>query len=201
MSRIYLNVPYAQKDNAKSRGARWDSTARKWYVPSDANLATFQSWLPPPSLTIELVPQTCWYSNVRSHVSKEDWDKLRQRTYSLANNRCEVCGGIGPQHPVECHEVWHYDDEQHIQKLVRLIALCPSCHEVKHMGYANTQGRGQIAQRHLAKVNGWTPEQTKVYVKECFQLWEQRSQHEWRLDISYLEQLGILASSERSHEE
>ena len=25
-------------------------------------------------LTIELVPQTAWYSNVRSNVSKAEWD-------------------------------------------------------------------------------------------------------------------------------
>ena len=27
-------------------------------------------------LTIELVPSTAWYSNVRSNVSKEEWDKI-----------------------------------------------------------------------------------------------------------------------------
>jgi len=31
--RIYLNVPYEEKDAAKKLGARWDPEQRKWYVP------------------------------------------------------------------------------------------------------------------------------------------------------------------------
>jgi ribonuclease HI len=30
--KIYLNVPFAKKDEAKGLGARWDPTAKKWYV-------------------------------------------------------------------------------------------------------------------------------------------------------------------------
>lgn len=29
----YLNVPYAQKDAAKSHGARWDAQRKQWYYP------------------------------------------------------------------------------------------------------------------------------------------------------------------------
>ena len=31
-TRTYLNVPYLQKDYAKSYGAKWDSERRRWYV-------------------------------------------------------------------------------------------------------------------------------------------------------------------------
>ena len=55
-----------------------------------------------PRLTIELVPSTCWFSNVRSNISKQDWDRLRKETYKKANYRCEICGGVGRNHPVEC---------------------------------------------------------------------------------------------------
>lgn len=34
----------------------------------------------PPRLTIELVPRTCWFDNVRSAVSSTDWKRLRQQT-------------------------------------------------------------------------------------------------------------------------
>lgn len=209
MARTYLNVPYVQKDHAKQLGARWDASARRWYVPHGVDTAPFQRWLPvknskpvvkqqasrgastEPRLTIELVPQTCWYSNVRSQVSSSDWEKLKRSTFQQANYRCQVCGDRGSKHPVECHEIWHYDDRQHVQKLAGLIALCPACHECKHMGFANVRGRGDIATAHLAKVNGWTMEQTMVYVQECFRVWQERSQHEWKLDISYLEKFGI----------
>jgi 5-methylcytosine-specific restriction endonuclease McrA len=77
---------------------------------------------------------------------------LRKRTYRQANYRCQVCGGRGSKHPVECHEIWHYDDENKIQKLMGLIALCPSCHQVKHIGLAQIQGKGEEANRHLALI-------------------------------------------------
>lgn len=32
---IYLNVSYAQKDSAKSNGAKWDATRKQWYFPGD----------------------------------------------------------------------------------------------------------------------------------------------------------------------
>ena len=42
----YLNVPYAQKDEAKALGARWDRTQRKWYVPAGLAPEAFSRWLP-----------------------------------------------------------------------------------------------------------------------------------------------------------
>jgi len=142
-------------------------------------------------LTIELVPQTSWFSNLRSIVSTKDWNTLRTESYELANHRCEICNGIGVKHPVECHEVWEYDDENFIQKLVRLTSLCPSCHEVKHIGFANTQGRGEIAANHLAKINGWTLEITKAYIKDQFQIWRYRSSNIYELDLSWLDEKSI----------
>lgn len=31
-----------------------------------------------PKLTIELVPKTCWFSNVRSNVTPSQWNKLKK---------------------------------------------------------------------------------------------------------------------------
>ena len=31
-NKIYLNIPYKDKDSAKNLGARWDSIERKWYI-------------------------------------------------------------------------------------------------------------------------------------------------------------------------
>ncbi|MDP0346717.1 DUF5710 domain-containing protein [Glaesserella parasuis] len=33
-SHTYLNVPYAEKDEAKSLGAKWDKFKKKWYMPA-----------------------------------------------------------------------------------------------------------------------------------------------------------------------
>jgi len=40
-----LNVPYAEKDEAKKLGAKWDSVRKKWYVPQGVNTEPFIRWL------------------------------------------------------------------------------------------------------------------------------------------------------------
>ncbi len=62
-------------------------------------------------LTVELIPRTCWFKNVRSEVTPTQWEKLRKQTLEKAGHRCEVCGAGGR---LECHEVWEYDDEGHV---------------------------------------------------------------------------------------
>ncbi|WP_298624347.1 DUF5710 domain-containing protein [uncultured Zoogloea sp.] len=44
--KTYLRVPFAEKDEAKRLGARWDPAKKLWYVQSVPNLAAFERWLP-----------------------------------------------------------------------------------------------------------------------------------------------------------
>lgn len=44
--RKYLDCPFAEKDEAKSLGAKFDNEKRKWYVAADADLAPFAKWMP-----------------------------------------------------------------------------------------------------------------------------------------------------------
>lgn len=139
-------------------------------------------------LSIELVPKTSWCTNLRSEMSGAQWDRIRRATYKRADYECEICGGTGSNHPVECHETWEYNDETHEQTLTGLVALCPSCHEVKHIGYASTQGNGERAIKHLADVNDWSRQKAVEHAKEAFETWEERSQHQWTVDISLIEE-------------
>jgi len=136
-------------------------------------------------LTIELVPKSAWYKNLRSMVSAARWDEVRNACYHKAKYQCEICGGRGPKHPVECHEIWEYDLPT--QTLVGLIALCPDCHEVKHIGLAQKNGRLRQATQHLAKVNNWSVIMAELYVKEAFKLWEKRSNYCWEAKIDWLQ--------------
>jgi hypothetical protein len=68
---------------------------------------------------------------------------------------------------------------------------------VKHRGLANIKGRGDIADQHLAQVNRWTMAKAKRYIDEQFQLWTRRSQHEWELDISWLDQFDIQPKAQK----
>lgn len=153
--------------------------------------------LPVKMLSVELVPSTCWFSNVRDCVSRSTWDKLRRIIYKQANYRCEVCGDRGCKHPVECHEVWHYDDFNHIQTLESMKALCPSCHQVKHIGLAGLQGYGEKAKAHLAKINGWSRSQTDAYLETVWETWHKRSCFEWSLNLSWLQNHNIHINPKR----
>ena len=141
-------------------------------------------------LTIELVPKSSWYANLRSELPKEEWNTLRRACYRKAGYVCEVCGGTGDRWPVECHEVWEYDDTHKNQKLVGLIALCPSCHQVKHIGLAKVRGRLEEATEHLSKVNGWDVEKCEQYIEDQFDVWRRRSEFSWELDLSFLQDSG-----------
>lgn len=43
VERIWLDVPFAEKDEAKAAGARWDPAARRWYAPRPG-VATLERW-------------------------------------------------------------------------------------------------------------------------------------------------------------
>jgi len=43
-SKIYLNVPFSQKDAAKALGAKWDAGKKKWYAPNGLDIALFEKW-------------------------------------------------------------------------------------------------------------------------------------------------------------
>lgn len=138
-------------------------------------------------LSIELVPSTCWYSNVRSNVTDETWTRLQRITFEHASHACEICGGRGTKHPVEAHETWAYDDHRMIQRLTGLIGLCPRCHEVKHIGLAIARGRSEPAMTWLAAVNQISANHALAYVQRALQIHEIRSRFQWQLDVSILE--------------
>jgi hypothetical protein len=45
-SKIWIDVPYPQKDEAKALGARWDRQEQSWYVPAGVDPAPFARWTP-----------------------------------------------------------------------------------------------------------------------------------------------------------
>lgn len=141
-----------------------------------------------PKFHIELVPKTSWFSNVRSQVSQEDWDWLRKETYKQAGHKCEGCSAKGK---MEAHEIWHYDDKKSIQKLHSIVCVCNLCHLSYHIGYAQTIGKGNDVIKHLMKINKWTRPETDLYLEGVFEVWYQRSQKSWHLDLSLLDSCNI----------
>lgn len=143
-------------------------------------------------LTIELVPQTSWYDNMRKALPKTEWDRLRQRTYAAYGHQCGICGAKGKLH---CHERWVYDEHTRTQTLIGFIALCEWCHHVKHIGLAGVlASRGQIrfecVIRHFMKVNNCDRRTFEAHENAAFDLWDERSRHDWRVDLGAYARMG-----------
>lgn len=156
-----------------------------------------------PKLTIELVPAGSWRDNLRSKLSTSKWNMIKKAVYEKAGNQCEICGGRGKKWPVECHEIWDHNVAKRLTTLKGLIALCPSCHSVKHIGLAFVQGRGANAVKHLAKVNGWSIDHADRYACKAMLDWQNKmSMGNWTVDASWLdENIDSLLSAEGSARE
>ena len=136
-------------------------------------------------LTIELVPSTSWFRNLRMLVSRSQWDTVRKKVYADYDHRCGICRA---EERLNCHEIWEYDDRMHVQKLVGLIALCNMCHHVKHMGHANilaSEGKLDLEEvvKHFIKVNGCRRARFEKHKQQAFDRWRKRSEHEWTVDL------------------
>lgn len=136
-------------------------------------------------LTIELVPETSWYANVRDILPRAQWDRLRREVYRACGYRCSICGAGGKLH---CHEVWAYDDARHIQTLRGFLALCASCHHIKHLGFAGIlAGRGELDYarlvEHFCRVNRCERDVFECARAAAFAQWQERSRYEWQIDF------------------
>ena len=141
-------------------------------------------------LTVELIPRTLFFSNVRTLLPKKYWNIIRKDSYDKADNKCEICGDTGKNqgygHNVECHEIWDYNEEKKVQKLLGLVSLCPKCHQVKHFGRTSAIGKQPEAFKHMEKVNNWNHKQCLDHLKVAMSEWMERSKYKWFIDLSYL---------------
>jgi 5-methylcytosine-specific restriction endonuclease McrA len=145
-------------------------------------------------LFVDLVPKTCWFTNVRSCVAKKDWERLRRVIVRRAGERCEICGATADpevKRRLEVHERWIYDEAGHVQTLKRLICLCSDCHLVTHFGLASVRRLEPQALGHLVKVTGMSMCEAKNHVDAAFEVWQERSKITWTLDLSILTTAGI----------
>ncbi len=136
-------------------------------------------------LKIELVPGPLWRRNLRTILSRKEWEALRPRVIAAAGFRCEICGA-GP--PLLCHEVWEYDDQRSIQRLRRLQAVCRLCSLVQHIGQAGVVvAAGRVKRRELVSrfmnVNGVSRSVFKEHEERAFERWYERSASEWTQDL------------------
>ena len=135
-------------------------------------------------LNFEIVPDGCWYVNLRTALPPALWDKIRRDAYARANGKCMICGRYTRR--LEAHERWSYDEEKALQKLETVVAVCHSCHEVIHIGRTQLIGRGAEAMEHFMKVNGCSQMDFHLALGEANETHRRRNQIEWTTDISWI---------------
>ena len=198
----YLYVPFAEKDQAKTLGAKWDHHSKRWFIPSNRDPAPFQKWRypenrdtrpgDPSQLFIDLVPRSAWFSNLRKELAENEWKELGRHTRQAAGMRCVACGAQGVR--LDTHERWSFREDG-IQRLEKLVALCVPCHEVTHFGLAEVRGRRAEAKAHLMKIASLNSAQAEKHISEAFEVWRTRSGKSWILDARAIFGLPIRFSA------
>ena len=183
-----IKIKTANKNNGKIKRANKDERSDLVLLAQEKIYLRQHKTL---KLQIELVPRSCWFSNTRSNLKNRHWDRIRKYHYAKDNYRCEICGCKGKKHPVECHEVWLYNEKTFTQKLGHFQAICPLCHEVKHMGLAGILGNGLKAFNRFKKINKLDKQTAKNIIEAVFKQWKIRSQYKWKLDIERLKKYRI----------
>jgi hypothetical protein len=194
--RIPLCVPRWDERDALDAGATYSPDAG-FTAGRDDYLDPLWKWLPrmhdpdapKPVLVPEMLPVTTWEQNIRHKMGPDIWDRIRKHAYRAAGFRCEICGASGK---LEAHELWQLANETCVQKLERILALCPLCHKAHHLGIARRLGMYDDVRRHLKWVNGWNDAQLAAAIQDAYEIWEQRCEWPWQVDLSWLYDSGYL---------
>lgn len=131
------------------------------------------------------VPDSCWYSNLRTCLPPKVWDKIRKDAYARAEGKCMICGRAVKR--LEAHEDWAYDEENCVQILTGVVALCHDCHSVIHIGRTQLLGNEDRAIKHFCKVNNCT----YADYRRALAIANEKHQRlnkvpEWKLDVSII---------------
>lgn len=136
-------------------------------------------------LNFELVPDSCWYSNLRSILKPSMWDVVRRDAYARAQGRCMICNR--PTKRLEAHERWTYDEKTCTQKLSDVVAVCHDCHSVIHIGRTQLMGDEDRAIGHFLKVNDCKYSDYVKALGDANKLHQRLNKvGEWKLDLTWL---------------
>lgn len=141
---------------------------------------------------LELVPKSCWGTNLRSLLTSSEWKQISKHVRDRSKDTCHYCNTHSKK--THAHEVWSYDDSNCIQTLEDIHCVCEKCHLVKHFGYAKVQRRDKEAIEQLKVLNNCTDEEAMDHIADSFELWADRSSKSWKLDISKLNLILYMAN-------
>jgi hypothetical protein len=89
-SNIPLNVPFKEKDEAKSHGARWNPDDKHWYVPVGVDATPFEKWLDgapaetlQPKTTAQTAAQTKPANVLPANTDMDDVNAMLRDAYEV----------------------------------------------------------------------------------------------------------------------
>ena len=97
---------------------------------------------------------------------------------------CRVCDASPTT--LELHEVWTFNDIDHIQRLTDLIPVCEKCHNTIHFGRASQLGSAEKSFLHLCEVNKITQAKGKKHIADAYKTWEKRCSQAYTVDFGFL---------------
>ena len=122
------------------------------------------------------IPKNLFGVNPRTHYGQLWWDLARKLAYMRNNGCCWACGTAGP---LEAHEAYRYNYEEHTATFVEVVALCNMCHMAIHLGRAHaTGGQSLVNEIHKHVMNNFGPE---VYKRWLDKDRSPSAQLHWRL--------------------
>jgi hypothetical protein len=71
-SSIALKVPFKEKDEAKSLGARWNPEGKNWYVPEGVDAAPFEKWVDHAATTMTTKATAPTTTKQRDHATQAE---------------------------------------------------------------------------------------------------------------------------------
>ncbi|MFC6049019.1 hypothetical protein ACFPYM_14405, partial [Methylobacterium hispanicum] len=188
------------------------------FVPAGRDLAPFERMLPLayrsrrgapfefPPIAARAAGQNLW-----SLFDAATWNQIRKTNYARSGCRCMICGeqrprsaggGAGSRGPVDAHEVWSWtmpDDDPSrgvgIQRLERIMVLCPTCHACFHAGHALTAARRDARHEEAAAfirarqsdITGLEGAALDAHLGRSADAWNRtRGVERWVLDLSHL---------------
>jgi hypothetical protein len=136
-------------------------------------------------LAIDLIPESCWKTSIRKSMPETEWNKIHQEVLKKAGDACDICGS---KEKVVCHEIWQYDDKQHIQKLKGFHSICRMCYAVEHFGLSQVLAmKGYLnlneVIKHFCKVNAASWDDFNKHKEKEFAKHRERSSHKWKTDF------------------
>ena len=147
-------------------------------------------------LTLEFIPLTkedSLYRFLKRTKREGKWREIKIEIIKKFGKKCQICEQIATN--LELHEVWEYDEETCIQRLVELKMLCGKCHKVKHLnnfyqskvvkhGMLKSEITKQDLIDHFCKVNACSEEDFHHIEQEAFKTLRWLNKIKWKKDFS-----------------